>query len=282
MKTILFPTDFSDAASRAFIYTLHLARKLEARVITLHVFQRPDISGLMHIPRGLEELYNSIDLYEFENYRDAVPVLDGIQRDKGFTDIEVVHTIHEGKTIDTILARARAEEAGLIVMGTTGARGLKELLLGSVAGEILENASCPVLAVPEQAVFDGRLNRIAFTTSFQEEEFRAIDRLLDLFKPFDPVVDIVNVDLAHTEAHNRRMDQLRQTYATYEKVDFHVLEGTDLQPTLTAFLEQQRTDLVAMVTHKRNFLAELFQYSRTKAMSYHSHIPVLSFPIGVL
>ena len=147
MKTILFPTDFSDAASRAFIYTLHLARKLEARVITLHVFQRPDISGLMHIPRGLEELYNSIDLYEFENYRDAVPVLDGIQRDKGFTDIEVVHTIHEGKTIDTILARARAEEAGLIVMGTTGARGLKELLLGSVALKVVQNADCTVVSV---------------------------------------------------------------------------------------------------------------------------------------
>jgi nucleotide-binding universal stress UspA family protein len=282
MRSILFPTDFSEAAAQAFIYALHLARKLETRVVSLHVFQRPDISGLMHVPRALEELYESIDLLEFENYRDAVPVLDGIQRDHGFTDVQVVHTIHEGKTIPTILQRARAEQSGLIVMGTTGASGLKELILGSIAGEVLENACCPVLTVPEKADFDGRINQIAFATSFKEEEGKAIDRLLSLFAPFDPEIHIVNVDLAHTEVYNHRMDELKTRYAHLEKVNFHVLEGTDLQPTLTSFLDQLQVDMIAMVTHKRNFLAELFQYSRTKAMSYHSHVPVLSLPADIL
>jgi nucleotide-binding universal stress UspA family protein len=61
---------------------------------------------------------------------------------------------------------------------------------------------------------------------------------------------------------------------------YHVLDGLEFQATLTAFLEEQEIDLVAMVTHKRNFLEELFHYSKTKAMSYHSRTPVLSFPLG--
>lgn len=282
MKTILFPTDFSDAATRAFIYSLHLARKLEARIITLHVFQKPDISNLLHVPQQLEELYNTIDLYEFENFRDAVPALDKLQKEKGFTDINVVHTIREGKTVPTIIEQAQKEEVDLIVMGTTGARGLKEIILGSVAGEVLENAFCPVLSVPEQAVFDGRIDHIAFTVSYKEEEHRALRFLTEFFAPFDPQIYCVNVDLAHTASYTHRMDEFSANYTDKTNVHFDVLDGIDLQDTLTNYLQAKQVDVLAMVTHKRGFLEELFTYSRTKAMSYHSQTPVLSFPADIL
>lgn len=282
MKTILFPTDFSDAATRAFVYSLHLANKLDARIITLHVFQKPDIRGLLHVPRDLEELYNTIDLYEFENFKDAIPALDKLQDKTGLTNVDVAHSIREGEVVATILEQAKAENADLIVMGTTGARGLKEIILGSVAGEVLENASCPVVAVPEQAVFDGRIDNIGATISFQDDEKLMLDRLLDLFAPFDPALHGVNVDLAHTEPHNQRMADWRTTYAKYEKVNFEVIDATNLEEALTGFLNDKKIDILAMVTHKRNFLEELFNYSRTKAMSYHSNTPIMSFPAHVL
>ncbi|RME93160.1 MAG: universal stress protein, partial [Bacteroidetes bacterium] len=179
MATILFPTDFSEAANRAFIYALKLADKMDARIVTLHAFDRPDISSLPHVPRALEEFHRNLDLEEFENYRSVVPALRKIQEDEGLTQVPVVHTIIEGDTKEVILKQAEVEEADLIVMGTTGARGLKKVLLGSVAGEILENAPCPVLAVPREAVFDGEINTIAFTTSFAQEEIRGLNLLQD-------------------------------------------------------------------------------------------------------
>jgi nucleotide-binding universal stress UspA family protein len=278
MPTILFPTDFSDAATRAFVYALQLADRLEAKIITLHVFQKPDISGLTHVPRSLEEFYNTIDLYEFENYKDAVPLLDKIQDGKGLNHLSVVHTLHEGDTEETILERAVAENADFIVMGTTGARGLKEILLGSVAGEVLENASCPVLAIPEQAIFDGKIDNIAFTTAFQPQENKGLEKVLQLFEAFSPKVHCVNVDLAHTEEYHRRMDVFSADFAENDNVAFHVLDGTDFQTVLTKFLEEMEIDIVAMVTQKRNFLEELFHYSKTKALSYHSRTPILSLP----
>ena len=90
MPTILFPTDFSDAATRAFVYALQLADRIDAKIITLHVFEKPDISGLTHVPLSLEEFYNTIDLYEFENYKDAVPVLDKIQDDSYYLRVPEV------------------------------------------------------------------------------------------------------------------------------------------------------------------------------------------------
>lgn len=278
MPTILFPTDFSDAATRAFIYALKLADHLEANIVTLHVFQKPDISGLPHLPHSLDEFYNSIDLYEFENYKDAVPVLDKIQDEQNLNRLSVTHTLYEGETIATILERAKAENADLIVMGTTGARGLKEIFLGSVAGEVLENAPCPVLAVPEQAIFDGQIDNVAFTTTFRQEDKKGLYRLLELFETFQPQVHCVNVDLAHTEEYHHRMD----SFATDLPVTTHVLDGTDFQTVLTSFLDEKEIDVLAMVTHQRSFLEELFHYSKTKALSYHSRTPILSLPEGCL
>lgn len=282
MPTILFPTDFSDAATRAFVYALQLADRIDAKIITLHVFEKPDISGLTHVPRSLEEFYNTIDLYEFANYKDAVPVLDKIQDDRGLNHLSVVHTLYEGNTEATILERAVAENADFIVMGTTGARGLKEIILGSVAGEVLENAACPVLAIPEQAVFDGKIDNIAFTTAFQPQEKKGLEKVLQLFEAFTPTVHCVNVDLAHTEEYHHRMDVFSADFAENANIAFHVLDGTDFQRVLTDFLEDMEIDIVAMVTEKRSFLEELFHYSKTKALSYHSRTPILSLPAARL
>ena len=102
MATILFPTDFSDTATRAFIYALKLADKMGARIVTLHAFDRPNISGLTHVPRALEEFHSEIDLQEFENYRTVIPVLRKLQEDQGLLHVKVSPTILEGNAIDEV------------------------------------------------------------------------------------------------------------------------------------------------------------------------------------
>jgi nucleotide-binding universal stress UspA family protein len=282
MVTILFPTDFSDAATRAFIYALKLADKLNARIVTLHAFDRPNISDLPHLSPALEDFYRSIDLQEFENYQTVIPVLRKIQEDYGLLHVPVNHTIIEGDTIKVILRQVSVEEADFIVMGTTGARGLKEILLGSVAGEVLENASCPVLAIPEQAIFDGELNTIAFTTSFRPEEVEGLHKLQKMFSVFAPTIHVVHVDLAHTEDFTHRMDNFAKQFDPQANLHFHTLDGTAVEPVLTQFFDERGVDVVAMVTKKRGFFQELFHYSKTKSMSYHSHTPVLSLPEAAL
>lgn len=282
MTTLLFPTDFSEAANRAFIYALKLAEKLDARIVTLHVFSRPDISGLSHVPRSLEKVYENIDLEELDEYRSSVPQLDAIQSESDMGHVDVSHTLYEGDTVEVILERAAAESAGLIVMGTTGARGLKEILLGSVAGEILENAPCPVLAVPEQAVFDGTLDNIAFTTTFSEEDERGLRSMLALLGAFKPNIHCVNVDLAHTASYLHKQEAFMAKFEDVDDMSVHILDGTDFSTTLTDFLETSTIDLLVMVTHKRTFWDELFNYSKTKTLSYHSSTPIMSLPSGIL
>ncbi len=282
MKKILFPTDFSEASNKAFIYALQLAEKTGSKITTLHVFRKPDIS-MHYMPNTLEKFFESFDWYQFESYKRALPPLREMAEENGLGHIEMVHVMREGdRLVDSILEVAEEDMVDMIVMSTTGAEGLKEIFLGSIAGEVLENANVPVLVVPEEASFDGVINKIAFTTAYKEEEKLALRRLLQWREWFDFELFCVNVDTAHIEFHNKRMDQLKAEFADVDKMHFVVLEGNDMFKVLTRYLDEQQIDILAMTTHKRNFLQELFEYSRTKFLSYHSKIPVLSYQTHIL
>ncbi len=282
MKTILFPTDFSNAARNAFIYALRFAAKINANITTLHVYELPHIDGVS-LPNTLREIYDSIDLEEFENYRDKVPALHEIAEAEGLGNVPVNHILEEGKTVSTILRTAKKEDVDLIIMGTKGATGLKEVFIGSVTGAVLEKASCPVLGIPENAIFDGRIDNIAMTTNFKEEEELALRKMLAFAGLFQAKIHCVNIDMKHTEPLLHKMDTLKANFAGTPNINFEVLDSTDFEETLSGFLHQKQIDVLAMLTHERKgFLERLFNYSLTKKMVYHLDTPILALPAKAL
>lgn len=278
MKKILFPTDFSAAANNAFIYALELAAKLNASITTLHTYHQPDLASA-HLPNTLLEVYDSIELEEFEDYKDAVPLLRAIAEEKGFQDIPVYNVMKTGAPIATIIEYAKKDAVDMIVMGTEGAYGLTEIFTGSVAGEVLENAPCPVLVIPSEARFDGRLDRIAVTTEFRQEEKKVIEKLQELAGTIGAYVTVycVNVDLAHVEPYTQRMEKWKAEFSEYDNMQFDVLDAMDMEKAMRDFLETKEIDMLVMMTKKRNFFKELFNFSMTKKLAYHLDTPILAY-----
>ena len=281
MRKILFPTDFSKAAENAFIYALKMANHYGASVTVLHVYNLLDALNV-YSQGPFDEYYEQLRNQKFQNYQDSVKPLDKIAQDNSLDQVDCYYVMEEGFVEKTIMDVAKRDEVDLIIMGTTGASGLKEVFLGSIAGEMLENAPCKVLAIPQNAIFDGTIDNIALTISYQEEEKRALHQLLDWAQPLNPQIHVINIDLAHTEFYNQRMNYFKKDYEDNNQLHFHVIDGTDFTNDLTKFLHEQSIDLLAMVTHQRNFINELFHYSKAKAMSYHTDIPILSIPSKLL
>jgi len=134
IRTILYPTDFSETAEQTYPFACSLARDLGASLIVLHVYPPPlDHSEAVarRDPDGYEE-----DLWRMLKRYEAPGVAGG-----------VTHRLEEGDAVETILRVAREANCDLIVMGTHGRSGLSRMLLGSVAEKILRKASCPVLTL---------------------------------------------------------------------------------------------------------------------------------------
>lgn len=281
MKKILFPTDFSKAAEKAFIYALHLANQLEAAITTLHTYEKPDVGDFV-MPASLANFYEGLDWNEFENYQKAVPNLRQVAIDNGLGHIDINHALVEGATVQVITNVVESENYDLIVMGTGGASVLKEIFVGTLAGEVMENAACPVIVVPEKAVFDGRIDKIGVTIEYSKEDIKVLDKVLDLAKALNTSVEAIHIDIAHTGDLTHTIDDFKEMYKAHHFLSFVELPGDNIVEATATYAEKNNIDILVMVTHKRNFWQELFNFSHAKQMTYQHEIPVYAIPEGIL
>ena len=275
---ILFPTDFSDAAENAFVYALQMAKAKGSSIVTLHAYELPDIRGVS-LPNTLRHIYDSISLEEFENYKDSIPALRAIADRENAKDVEMSHVLQQGEPVTAILNAIRANHIDLVIMGTTGAGMIKEMFLGSVAAEIMENADVPVLAIPIGAKFDGGIDKIAVTTELLDEDERALPKVVGFAQIFGAKVSCVNADISHTARYSHRVDDFRKKFP---EVEFHVLDSLDIEASVKAFVRNQKIDILAMLIHKRSRLQEMFTYSMTKRFAYHLRTPILAIQAHTL
>jgi len=145
LKRILLPTDGSEGAVRATHADIEFAKKFEAELIVLHVIAVP--------PTGVAKARLNpgydVELREyFESaYRKADSIVDEVTRLAEAKDVKTTPLIREYafSVVKTILEQATKSNIDLIVMGTRGLTGFKELLIGSVSSGVLHRAHCSVL-----------------------------------------------------------------------------------------------------------------------------------------
>ena len=145
-KRILFATDFSANASKAFDFAVHAAGNHPGSVLhLLHVLPEPDA----HFWKGY--IYDEPDAVDpdakakadldrriADEYRPRIP--DGINFEKVF---------RVGTPATAILAYAKEFGADLIVMGRQGSGAIaSRLLYGNVSTKVIRAAECPVLVIP--------------------------------------------------------------------------------------------------------------------------------------
>jgi nucleotide-binding universal stress UspA family protein len=138
-KRLLFPTDFSDNAERAFAYVGKMAETGVRHVTLLHVQDRERIAP--HLQDRLEE-FNAIDRARLDRLATSLR-----SRSSVTVDVDIVY----GSPVQEIVRRANEQADTMIVMGSQGRGRIPETLLGSVSHQVVRLAQAPVLLVPAVA-----------------------------------------------------------------------------------------------------------------------------------
>ena len=144
IRTVLVPIDFSDPSAAALDAAISLAKRFEARVHLLHVYQINTAVypyGMIIGPEVEQKLHEAARK-SLEEWCDRA-VREGVSAEA---------TVAPGTPSETILRQAEELPADMIVMGTRGLSGLKHVLLGSVAERVVQKARCPVLTLHGEAV----------------------------------------------------------------------------------------------------------------------------------
>lgn len=139
VRVVLCPVDFSQTSEEALRYAVSIAPRLGVRELhVVHVHQPPTVT----LPTGavLEESMPEARLR-------AARALEGLAKRYSAHDVTIVPHLADGVPYEAILAKAAELGADLVVMGTHGHRGLKHVVLGSVAERVVRRSPIPVCTV---------------------------------------------------------------------------------------------------------------------------------------
>lgn len=274
MKTILVPIDFSKNADNALNYAISLAKKEKAKIILLHAFNIAYLSPDVPI-EYFSEHFSAIE-QESKKKLDALCLKI---RKSGIIKCESIH--EEGFTVDIILDAIKKKKVSMVVMGTQGASGIKEVLMGSNTAKVISKASCPVIAVPEKASFDG-IKRIVYATDYRSSDIVALKQLVDIAKVFKSWINVVHI--ADGEYVRENEEKYIEKFAKkvkqkidYKNISFQLLYSKDIEKKLEQYIKKESVSILAMSTKHRNLIEQLFGRSITKKLAYHTGIPLIAF-----
>lgn len=141
LKTVMFPTDYSDLSLYAFDYAVSFARQFGARLVLMHVvdvFLSDPAYFAPYVPdRGMFE--------DFE--KKSRERLEEIAKTRVPAGVPVEIVVKQGRAFVEIIREAREREIDLIVIATHGRSGLSHAMFGSTAERVVRKAPCPVLSI---------------------------------------------------------------------------------------------------------------------------------------
>jgi nucleotide-binding universal stress UspA family protein len=274
MKKILFPTDFSDKANNAFLYALKWAEQYDAEIIILHVYEFPIMDmSYVDVPIYQAEVYQSLELNSFENFKDQIPVLREIAENHNLGHIAMNSVLLSGDLVSNILQLVESERINFVIMGTSRVSGFKEMFLGTNTASVMTGCQAYVIGIPDDSSYRP-IHKICFTTQYSDEEQDALRKLIPIAKKFDAEIECIHIQTQDNEVKDVIIANWNLLFNA-EKVHFNTIKSENIEDSILEFVNSGNIDLLAVAKHKRGFWDSLFHASLTKKLAMQIRIPLL-------
>lgn len=275
MKQILVPTDLSENAWNALRYGLELFKKNKCTFYLIHVNPIPGYSGAgTSLKRASGNLADSLLKSSME---DLHTLIERIEKLPLNTNHKFVPLAFYSYFIDTVKNEVKNKNIDLIIMGTKGATGLKKVSIGSNTGDVITKVKCPLLAVPEDALYK-EPKEIAFPTDFQlSYDLKVLDALIEMTTANNATLRILHISKKGEELNQEQLKNkdFLQDYLVDVDHSFHSLTGTKLEIAVQCFTESRDIDMIAMVAKNLNFFQRIVFRPAVEEISYITEVPFL-------
>lgn len=146
IKTILVAIDFTQKADSATILAIHMAKRHHARIILFHNF-----TNFFIIDRTGRQVVGEETVSK--HYKEAENSLERMKLSlqESYSDVTFLTAIGNDTIINSINKIIQSEGVDIVITGTSGKQGIRELILGSSSYQILTGTNCSVLLMPENS-----------------------------------------------------------------------------------------------------------------------------------
>ncbi|MEX0995849.1 MAG: universal stress protein [Flavobacteriaceae bacterium] len=276
MKNKIVPTDFSENCTKAAHLGIEMAKLYNAEIHFLYLMTTPvdwvklDKLKEKNYPETVKQIgIAKAKLRELERMaeHDGIKCRTFLQFDSGQKDI-LEHSGHF--------------QHDFIITGSRGSKGIIREITGSNVEEIVRKANAPVIVVKdEEATFP--FKNIAFVSDFKEDVTNAFKQVISIANKCDAHIHLLRIntqtDFNSIELGLNPIQQLLQNFPELKNYSVAVYNEPSVEKGINTFVEQQSTDLIAMVTHGKTGFLSLFSKSIAEGITNHSILPVMTIPI---
>lgn len=277
-KTIVVPTDFSENADSALGFALGLASKHGFGIHLVHAFlPQTSSQANQHFNQKVS------DHAEIEAEHKLTQLFEKIKKD--FPDLSLTMDCVNGLVADVLQQLAGKASHQLIVMGTKGATGLKQVFLGSNTYNTIQKSPIPVWAIPPHiTTYD--VKKAGLLSNFKKSDLH----LLEIFMPI--VAHTPTITLLHVQENKNAQDKKAIDAWTADLKSKTGIEAIDWKTETTISRLDIQDDIpasIADLAHKNNidtllitytpktFFNRLFSRNLAKSMAHRIDVPVFFY-----
>lgn len=272
MKNILLPTDFSENSRNAILYALEFFKGTACSFYILNVHKSSEfiLDDMMAAPTGTS-VYQTILK---DNKKQLSDFLAPLKELYAAEDYKFLPHVDFDALTDSIHQLMEVQPIDLIIMGSNGATGAKEILFGSNTLNVIRNVDAPLLVIPEDTAFK-KLDVVLFTgTTCQDMNHSNVEALEDILKFKKPRLHFLELkENQETQAPDSG-DWLEDVLDGYP-YSSHTLRGIPAPVAVDAAVQLFQVDMHAMFIERATFLERFFFGNKTAKISYATRVPLL-------
>lgn len=272
-KRILVPTDFSEEANSALESARTLAEDTESELLLLHVIEDPHVQTFQAMG---DEAYDPMEnIYVMKIIEVTKSKLESIVNEERFANVKIDYKLDIGNAYKSISEQIVQHGCSLVIMGTKGAGGLQEMLIGSNADKVVRYSNCPVITVKESRDLR-HVNNIVFATDLRDDQLSIIEELSFMQNYYNATLHLIKVydsTWVKEEEVKERMQKFAEI-AGLKNYTLHPTHGSDEAYAIMDFAREIDADLIAMGAHDRHGLLYMLAGHVSKDVVNHAKIPI--------
>ena len=276
MKNILLPTDFSENSWNAINYAIRFFKKMPCNFYLLHVDRLSYLltGDIPYAPTDtlIEEVYTKPSKIKLRR------ILKDISKQFPQHKNHRFYTLTDYNLfIDSVKKAVKEHDIDFIVMGTKGAAGLDQYIMGTNTSDVITRVDCNVIAIPENARYT-KLAEIVFPTDLcLNYDIQTLHPLLDILETKKPSLKILHVGQKESDLNKAQIKnkELLDKYFKNNDITFHFLTNKNIENGIQCFIESRPIDMICMVAKSLNYFQRILFHSKVEELSYHLDIPFL-------
>lgn len=274
MKKILVPTDFSPHANSALHAAAVIAKRCHAEVILLHIIELPQ--------QATDEISVGAEIPEVMFFKNAAenrliqlahsPILEGLA---------VSQVLKLDRTFQGVIKVAEVNDVDLIIMGSHGASGAKEMFIGSNTEKVVRSSEVPVLVIKE-SITDFEVKDFIFASDFSEGMKAPFLKALKFNKVFGSKLHLLMINTPNNFKTTQVAEEQLETFLadiTDKEYELSIYNDISIEKGILNYAKKINADLIGVSTHGRKGISHFLNGSITEDLVNHSATSVLTFKI---